>query len=146
MNTAAIVQHAPIAVKSATGFWTAAGVWTGVILGVLTLLGIIVKAWPRLLELLIGQRRNDLDDMRKRIGDLEAKVELASTAAHAAEMKLVYAVAAVQLLAANVRARSPDDPTLKQAMELLAAATSGGLSGWAGKLADGVDRIKGTGE
>lgn len=137
---------AAIAVKSETGFWTAAGVWTGVIIAGLAVLAGVVKVWPKLVELLIGQRRDDLDDMRKRISDLEAKVETASTAAHAAEMKLVYAVAAIQLLAAKVRASSPDDPTLKQAMELLSAATNGVLSGWHSELSNELSRMKGKSE
>lgn len=102
----------------------------------------IVKVWPRMKELAIGQRRSDLDDMRDRIGELEKKVEVASASAHAAEMKLVYAVSAVQLLAAKVRADNPDDPTLAQAMELIAAATGGEMPSWAGKLAKGLSSTK----
>jgi HAMP domain-containing protein len=122
--------------------------WTGALVGLLNVLvgGALVAAirnWPRLRELTIGQRKDDLDDMRKRITDLETKVESASAAAHSAEMKLVYAVSAVQLLAAKIRADNPNDPTLLQALELLAAATGGEMPGWAGKLSKGVAKIKG---
>lgn len=91
-------------------------------------------------------RAEDMDDMRKRIGDLETKVETASASAHSAEMKLVYAVSAVQLLAAKIRADNPNDPALLQAMELLKAATSGEMPPWAGKMAAGLNNIRGTGE
>lgn len=123
--------------------------WGSGLLVILNLLvgGGIIKAWPALKkiaadrELAISQgRREDMDDMRKRITDLESKVEAASQAAHSAEMKLVFAVSAVQLLAARIRANNPDDPTLKQAMELLAAATTGDLPSWGKKLSDGINR------
>ncbi len=87
-------------------------------------------------------RRDDMDDMRERITQLEAKVEGATQAAHKAEMKLVYAVSAVQLLAAKIRAENPNDPTLRQAAELLAAATSGDLPGWEQKLTTGLTKDK----
>jgi len=122
--------------------------WTGALVGLLNLLvgGALVTAiknWPRVKELTIGQRRGDLDDMRTRITSLEAKVEIASTAAHAAELKLVYAVSAVQLLATKIRADNPNDPTLAQAMELLAAATGGEMPSWATKLSKGLGKMKG---
>ena len=117
------------------------------------LFGAMVKAWPALKKLAneresgaLAARAEDMDDMRKRISDLEAKVETASASAHAAEMKLVYAVSAIQLLAARVRADNPDDPALAQAMELLSAATTGGMPSWAPKLAAGLSQIKGVGE
>ncbi|MFS0771026.1 hypothetical protein [Sphingomonas sp. 1P08PE] len=115
--------------------------------------GAMVKAWPALKKLAnereagaLAARAEDMEDMRKRISDLEAKVETASTAAHSAELKLVYAVSAVQLLAAKIRADNPNDPALLQAMELLKAATSGEMPPWAGKVASGINNIRGTGE
>lgn len=106
----------------------------------------LIKNWPRLKELGIFQRKNDMDDLNRRIGVLESKVEVASNAAHAAEMKLVYAVSAVRLLAAKIRSDNPNDPTLLQAMELLSAAMSGGLHGWGEKLGDALAGMKGTEE
>lgn len=143
-TTMAAVQAIPV--QSATGLWTAAGVWTGVAIAAFAALTAVVKVWPRLVELLIGQRRSDLEDLRARITVLEGKVEAASSAAHTAEMKLVYAVAAIQLLAAKVRADNPSDPTLAQAMELLSAATSGGMPGWSAKLAAGLSGMPGVKE
>lgn len=113
----------------------------------------LIKGWPAISDAVtrakvaIAQgRKSTIDDLRERIVALESKVETASTAAHAAEMKLVYAVSAVQLLAARIRADNPDDPALKQAMELLSAATTGGLPAWSSKLATGLDGVKGVGE
>ncbi|MBW6531935.1 hypothetical protein KZ820_14430 [Sphingomonas sp. RRHST34] len=141
----------PVAVHGFT--WTAALVaFLNVLVGG-GIVGGIIKVWPMLKKLsnereaaVASLRRDDMDDMRQRITELEKKVDDASSAAHAAEMKLVHAVAAVQLLAAKIRADNPEDPTLRQAMELLAAATTGTLGGWATKLADSVDKVKGTGE
>ncbi len=118
--------------------------------GVLVMmLGVLIKGWPaisdanaRARESIATRKSNTIDDLRDRIGLLEAKVESASTAAHAAELKLVYAVNAVQLLAARIRSDNPDDPALQQAMELLSAATTGGLTNWAGKLANGLNDIR----
>jgi hypothetical protein len=113
----------------------------------------LIKGWPAISDAvtrariaLAEGRKSTIDDLRDRIVALEGKVEHASTAAHAAEMKLVYAVSAVQLLAARIRAENPDDPSLKQAMELLSAATTGGLPSWAPKLASGLDSVRGAGE
>lgn len=117
------------------------------------LFGAMVKAWPALKKLAnereagaLAARAEDMEDMRKRITDLEGKVESASAAAHSAELKLVYAVSAVQLLAAKIRSDNPNDPALLQAMELLKAATSGEMPPWAGKTAAGLNNIRGTGE
>lgn len=127
----------------------AIGIWV-LVFG---LFGAMVKVWPALKKLAneresgaLAARAEDMDDMRKRITDLEAKVDEASHAAHAAEMKLVYAVSAVQLLAAKIRHDAPNDPALLQAMELLKAATSGELPSWGAKLATALNQVRGTGE
>jgi len=114
----------------------------------------LVKAWPALKKIAndrektaLEARGEDMATMTARLEALERKVESASALAHAAEMKLVYAVNAVQLLAARIRADNPTDPTLLQAMELLAAATSGGLPGWATKIPSAeLNKIRGTDE
>lgn len=143
-------QAVPVAVHGMT--------WTAALVGILNLLVggalvALVKQWPNLRKLNNEReaaqqaiKRDEMDDMRERIAALETKVDAANKLAHDAEMKLVYAVNAVQLLAARIRADNPDDPTLKQAMEMLAAATSGGLPGWAGRAAEGLNRIRGVGE
>jgi hypothetical protein len=112
-----------------------------------------VKAWPALKKIAndrektaLEARGADMVKMNERVAALEARVETASQAAHSAEMKLVYAVNAVQLLAAPIRAANPNDPTLLQAMELLAAATVGGMPGWAPKISAELTKIKGVGE
>lgn len=107
----------------------------------------LVKGWPVLKKIanereagLLASRAADMDEMREQIAGLTTKVEAAVDAAHKAELKLVYAVSAVQLLAARIRADNPDDPSLKQAMELLAAATGGILPSWEQQLSNGVAR------
>ena len=122
----------------------------GLLLAIMTAL---IKGWPAIVdattrakEALANRKSNVIDDLRDRIVALEGKVESASLAAHTAEMKLVYAVSAVQLLAARIRADNPDDPALKQAMELLSAATTGGLPAWGAKLSAGLNDIQGVGE
>lgn len=132
--------------------------WTAILVALLNVLvgGALVAAiknWPRLKELTIGQRRDDMALMDGRIASLErqvkeatAKIEEANTVAHTAEMKLVYAVSAVHLLATKIRADNPNDPTLLQAMELLTAATTGTMPDWPGKLGAALGRMKGTGE
>lgn len=96
-----------------------------------------IKVWPQLKRIASDERadqrdhRKDyLEDMRKRIGDLEREVKEAKETAHSSELKLVYAINAIQLLASKVRASDPDDPVLKHAMELLSAALTGGLEPW----------------
>lgn len=113
----------------------------------------IIKGWPLLTRLrneretgLLGAQSIEMEKLNRRIEQLEAKAEAAMAAAHSADMKLIYAVNAVQLLAAKIRAHDPNDPALAQAMELLRAATSGEVPAWAGKLAAGINQIRGTGE
>ena len=121
-------------VSTTTGVWNASA---STLTAVCLLIGLVtawVKFGPKWRELGIGERRNDLDDMKERIKELEGKVDALSATAHAAEMKTVYAVAACQLLAARIRADNPDDPTLRQATELLAAATGGEMPRWEDKL------------
>ena len=94
----------------------------------------IVKVWPQLKTIAAASRRDDLDDLRSRVGTLEGQVQAANTAAHRAEMKLVYAVNAFQLLAGRIRSDDPNDPVLKQANDLLQLAATGDLSIWMREL------------
>ncbi|MBB4857026.1 hypothetical protein HNO88_000323 [Novosphingobium chloroacetimidivorans] len=107
------------------------------------LLAAIVKVWPRLKEIAANARRDDLDDLRERIVVLEGKVTTADAAAHRAELKLVYAVNAIQLLAGDIRAKDPNNPILKQANDMLKLATTGDLGIWEYELA-AVSKAKAT--
>lgn len=89
-----------------------------------------IKVWPQLKTIAASSRRDDLDDLRERVISLEAKVQSANDAAHRSEMKLVYAVNAIQLLAGRIRSDDPNDPILKQANDMLQLATTGELSIW----------------
>lgn len=126
------IAAAAIPVKSATGAMTAAGVWAGVIMLALTILLAAVKIWPKMRELDIGQRKDDLADLRTRIIALESKVEEANSRAtsandkaHQSDMKLVSAVAAFQLVTTELRKHDPDSPALRQAQDLMAMAATG---------------------
>lgn len=90
----------------------------------------VVKVWPELKKIATTSRRDELDDLRERITSLEGKVQNANDAAHRSEMKLVYAVNAIQLLAGRIRSDDPNDPILKQANDMLQLATTGELSIW----------------
>lgn len=90
----------------------------------------VVKVWPELKKIATTSRRDDLDDLRDRVILLEGKVQSANDAAHRSEMKLVYAVNAIQLLAGRIRSDDPNDPILKQANDMLQLATTGELSIW----------------
>ena len=57
-----------------------------------------------------------------------------------------FGPADLDAFAAKVRADNPDDPTLKQAMELLKAATTGGMPGFVTPLMEGLNSIKGLAE
>jgi len=94
----------------------------------------VVKVWPQLKQIAASIRRDDLDDLRARVGSLEAQVTEANTAAHRSEMKLVYVINAFQLLAGKIRDTDPDDPTLRQANEILKLATTGELGVWMREL------------
>jgi hypothetical protein len=86
----------------------------------------LIRAWPLLAaqaikarEQLRSEKRDDIDDMRERITALEGKVTEATQTAHAAELKLVSALAAYRLIASELLKVDPDNMILRQAQELL---------------------------
>lgn len=123
-----------VAVKSATGLATAAGVWTGVVLASIALLGYIVKVAPRWREIGVAQREHDLDRMDDRINALERLVADANKRAtkaeedaHQSEMSMVVVIAALQLVMGEVDKLDPGNKVLKQAREMVATARTGDL-------------------
>lgn len=108
-----------------------------------------IKVWPQLKQIASeerakerGFRKDELDDMRQRITDLERQVKEAKDTAHSSEMKLVFAINAVRLLAGKVAAENPDDPVLKQAMEMLSASITGDLGAWERELAVKLPEVR----
>lgn len=114
-----------LAVKSTTGALTAAGVWTGVIIASLALLGYIVKVAPTWRKIGIDARASDLDRLDERVAELEASVATANKTAHNAEMSMVTLVAALQLVMGEVEKLDPGNKILVQAREMVAAARTG---------------------
>lgn len=68
-------EMVPIAVKSATGAWTAAGIWTLVIMAVAGVVTAVVKIAPRWRELGIGEQGRLRDQLGARIEKLEERLD-----------------------------------------------------------------------
>lgn len=126
----------PVSVHGFT--WTAAlvGLLNAVVVGALVAL---IKVWPRIKELGINQRKDDLDDMRARISELEKKVDkaneeagLAKDAANIIQMQMVSMQAAFELVAGELEKADPENKVLKQARRLLAQAATADLGVTAG--------------
>lgn len=121
-----------LAVKSTAGLATAAGVWTGVIIASMALLGYIVKVAPRWREIGVTQREHDLDRLGGRIDALEklvadanARAAKAEEDAHQSELSMVIVIATLQLVMGEVDKLDPGNKVLKQAREMVATARTG---------------------
>lgn len=104
--------------------------WTAALVAILNLLiggalVAVIKNWPKLKELAIKARRDDMDDMRQRITELETVAKNASEKAHRSEMIVVTVVAAFQLAMGELEKLDPENKVLKQARELMAVAMTG---------------------
>lgn len=111
---------------------TAAGVWTGVIIATLALIGYIVKIAPSWRKIGVEERQDDLERLGARIDKLETAVRdadaqavRANEQAHNAEMTMVTLVAALQLVMGEVEKLDPGNKVLVQAREMVAAARTG---------------------
>lgn len=111
---------------------TAAGVWTGVIIASIALLGYVIKVAPRWREIGISERQHDLDRMGERIDALEKLVADANKRAtkaeedaHQSEMSMVVVIAALQLVMGEVDKLDPGNKVLKQARDMVATARTG---------------------
>lgn len=121
-----------LAVKSTAGLATAAGVWTGVIMASIVLLGYFIKIAPRWREIGIGERQHDMDRLETRIDALETLVADANKRAtkaeedaHQSEMSMVVVIAALQLVMGEVDKLDPGNKVLKQAREMVTTARTG---------------------
>lgn len=94
-----------------------------------------------------ADRRSDIDKLNDRIAALEGKVNDANNAAHMTQMKLVSTLAAFRLLASELQKVDPDNPVLKQAMDLigLAATDDFGVGAGLSQLAR-LSAVRGVGE
>jgi alpha-acetolactate decarboxylase len=62
-------------VKTVSGPYVAAGVWTGVILASISVIGFYVKIMPKLREINVTARRDEMLQMGMRIEALEKQVK-----------------------------------------------------------------------
>ncbi len=121
-------------------------------------LAAIIKSRPQLKKIandreanLLTERAGDLKDMNKRILDLEAKVDRANEAASIAkdatavvQMQMVSMQAAFELVAGELARADPNNPTLKQARQLIAQAATRDMG--VGVAMQKLAAIRGTGE
>jgi hypothetical protein len=139
-------EMAPIPIKAGWGP-TAYGVWTGVTVLVGGILAAFFKVWPKLRELNNEKRKDELEKMSIRIGELEAKVDQANVRAAEAErsaneirihaetrlnevsMKMVTLTTAFTLAAGELARKDPNNEILRQAKQLAGQAASDDL-GW----------------
>lgn len=105
------------------------------------LFGAMVKVWPAVRKLAneresgaLAARAEDMDDMRKRIGDLETKVEkanddaaIARDSANIVRMQMVSMQAAFELVASELERADPSNVVLQQARKLIAQAATDDL-------------------
>ncbi len=110
--------------------------WSGLVIFVVSL----IKVWPIINDQLLKvkeKRRSDKRDdaaewraeMRKEVADLRAEVkqcqadtQIAKERAHKYEMRLMTVANAFQMVAGELRKVDPDNPTLKQAVDLVGLA------------------------
>jgi hypothetical protein len=122
------------------------------------LFGAMVRAWPALKKLAneretgaLASRAEDMDDMRKRIGELETKVEranddatIAKDSANIVRMQMVSMQAAFELVAGELERADPENMVLQHARRLLAQAATSDMGVGVGLRKLAV--IKGVGE
>lgn len=112
------------------------GIW-----GLIAIVSVaLIKAWPVLSlqaanarEKLRAEGRTDLSDCRKEIAALRAELDIEREAReasekklseehHKLELKLLGAISGYRILHADLSARQPDAPALRQAEAVLSAA------------------------
>lgn len=132
IEDAGIVEVIASSAKRAPWGW---GVLAGVIIA-------LIKVWPvlndqiaRVKEKRRSDRRDDAaewrQEMRDRVLALEEKVKVCQEEAQAArdrshkhEMRLMTVTSAFQMIAGELRKVDPDNPTLKQAIDLVGLAVT----------------------
>lgn len=137
--------------QGTTSGWTICGI---LLMGLFSIWAIYARLSPKRREQDIAEdaqlrteKRDDIAKLTDRITLLERKVEEANTSAHNTQMRLVSTLAAFRLLASELQKVDPDNPVLKQAMDLigLAATDDFGVGAGLAHLAR-LNAVKGTGE
>jgi hypothetical protein len=118
--------------STTTGMITSGGIVTIILM----LAYALIKIAPKWRELGIGQRKDDMDELRDRITVLERRTDEANQRATTAEratnevrMHMVTLNTACALLAGELAKVSPGNPVLIQAKELIRLAASEDM-GW----------------
>lgn len=157
--------------KTANGSEISAGIWVLVVLVSIGLgfFGRMLPVFTKWKEIGVGQRNADFDRLYERVNELEDKVDKADERArladerarlaeresqqtqrvaaehvHLADMRLMSAVSAYQLVVGELLARDPDNVVLKRAQEMMASAVTGDFG-----VGDGIrklSRLPGVGE
>lgn len=122
----------------------------------------LIKVWPIINDQLIKvkeKRRSDKRDdaaewrteMRKEVADLRAEVkqcqadtQAAKERAHKYEMRLMTVANAFQMVAGELRKVDPDNPTLKQAVDLVGLAITEDMG--MNRALNELSRLPGVGE
>ncbi|MGE7204933.1 hypothetical protein ACQKJZ_04550 [Sphingomonas sp. NPDC019816] len=122
----------------------------------------LIKVWPIINDQLIKvkeKRRSDKRDdaaewraeMRKEVAELRAEVKqcqadtlVAKERAHKYEMRLMTVANAFQMVAGELRKVDPDNPTLKQAVDLVGLAITEDMG--MNRALNELSRVPGVGE
>lgn len=122
----------------------------------------LIKVWPIINDQLIKvkeKRRSDKRDdaaewraeMRKEVAELRAEVKqcqadtlVAKERAHKYEMRLMTVANAFQMVAGELRKVDPDNPTLKQAVDLVGLAITEDMG--MNRALNDLSRVPGVGE
>lgn len=122
----------------------------------------LIKVWPIINDQLIKvkeKRRSDKRDdaaewraeMRQEVADLRAEVkqcqadtQIAKERAHKYEMRLMTVANAFQMVAGELRKVDPDNPTLKQAVDLVGLAITEDMG--MNRALNELSRLPGVGE
>jgi len=115
-----------------------------VICGIISAVAVTwAKDRPKMFEL-FSTRRKDMDaGLAQRVADLESRVDKAVNDAHVAQMQVTTLNAAFQLVAGELHRQDPDNPTLRLAREMIAAAatTDNGFNAGMGKVVNRLAQI-----
>jgi hypothetical protein len=75
-SSAAVAQAV---VETASGASISKGVWTGVVIATIGLIGLIVRQWAPWMTITASTRRADMEGMGRRIAELEARLDRQTT-------------------------------------------------------------------
>jgi hypothetical protein len=138
-------------VKTVSGPYVAAGVWTGVILASISVIGFYVKIMPKLREINVTARRDEMlqmgmriEALEKQVKDANEKIIAANNSARSSESKYTTLAAAVELMLGELEHIDPSNHIIKQVRNLVTLAASADQGVGDGLLH--LMKVKGVGE